>query len=194
MEFDEMKMIWDSQNNELLYGINEKALHNRILSKKKQAQHITNISELLLIVVNICVGCLIFGMTLFKQSGSVYMYISSAWMFASGAYVLLKRIRRIRGNNRFDRSMHGDLNYAISIASYQVSLSQLGRWNILPIGIFIFLGILEGGKSIWIAVGTVMLLALANYVAGWEHNFYKGRKRELEILQNKLVESDNRPS
>src|SRR4051812_47574418 len=41
MEFDEMKKIWDSQNNEPLYAINEKALYNRILSKKKQAHHIT---------------------------------------------------------------------------------------------------------------------------------------------------------
>ena len=37
MEFDELKQVWDSQNNELLYAINEQALHNRILSKKKQA-------------------------------------------------------------------------------------------------------------------------------------------------------------
>ncbi len=41
MEFDEMKQIWDSQNNKLMYGIDEKALHNRILTKKRQAFHIS---------------------------------------------------------------------------------------------------------------------------------------------------------
>ena len=34
MEFDELKKIWDSQNNEVLYAINEKALHDRIRTKK----------------------------------------------------------------------------------------------------------------------------------------------------------------
>ncbi len=33
MEFDEMKKIWDAQNNQPLYVIDEKALHNRIQSK-----------------------------------------------------------------------------------------------------------------------------------------------------------------
>src|SRR4051812_1101237 len=33
MEFDEMKKIWDAQNNQPLYVIDEKGLHNRIQSK-----------------------------------------------------------------------------------------------------------------------------------------------------------------
>ena len=59
MEFEEMKKIWDSQNNEPLYAINEKALHNHIMSKKKTGYHITNTSELLLIIVNACAGLFI---------------------------------------------------------------------------------------------------------------------------------------
>ena len=62
MEFDELKQVWDSQNNELLYAINEQALHNRILSKKKQAYHITNVSELLMIIVNMGAGYFVFQM------------------------------------------------------------------------------------------------------------------------------------
>ena len=75
MEFDEMKKIWDSQNNEPLYGINEKALHNRILSKKKQAHHITNISELLAIIVIWCAGCFILGMN-FLNKAAIYLCTS----------------------------------------------------------------------------------------------------------------------
>ena len=68
MEFEEMKKIWDAQNNEILYGINEKAMHNHILSKKKQAHHITNISELLIIIVYIITGSVVLGMNL-SQAG-----------------------------------------------------------------------------------------------------------------------------
>ena len=181
MEFDEMKKIWDAQNNEPLYVINEKALHNRILSKKKQAYHITNISELLAIIAYIGAGC-----SILMQSGNVFMYLLAALMFGSGLYSLVSRIRRIRGIYRFDRSMLGDLHHAISLATYQVRFSQLMRWNILPMGIFTLLGVWEVGKSVWMAVGILVFFVLVYYAAGWEHNLYKARKCELEILQNKL--------
>lgn len=186
MEFEEIKKIWDSQNNEPIYGINEKALHSRILSTSKQAHHITNISELLSIIANIATGCVILGMSLFKQSASIFMCILSAWMFGVALYSLVSRIRRIKQGNRFDRSMLGDLEYTISLATYQVRFSQLLRWNTLPIGILILLGVWDGGKSVWIAVGILIFFVLVNYASGWEHRIYKTRKRELEALHDKL--------
>ena len=148
MEFEELKKIWDTQNNQPLYAINEKAMYNHILSKKKQAHHITNITELLIIFVNICSGCVVLGMNYFKQSSNIYLYILSAWMFGSALFMLVNRIQRIKGNNRFDRSMRGDLDHAISVATYQVRISQIMRWNILPIGALTLLGLWEGGKPI----------------------------------------------
>ncbi|MEP7251445.1 MAG: hypothetical protein ABI683_03670 [Ginsengibacter sp.] len=186
MEFDEMKKIWDAQNNEPLYGINEKALHNRIMSKKKKAYHITNTSELLLIIVNAGAGLFVIGVNLSKQHVNTSMYILSAWMFLSALYMIVSRIRRIKGSHRFDKSMLGDLSHAISVANYQVRLSQVGRWNILPIGVLCLLGLWEGGKPVWSLVAIVILFAFAIYGARWEHNIYKARKRELEILQSKL--------
>lgn len=185
-EFDEIKKIWDSQGNEPLYAINENALHDRIQSKKRQAHHITNISELLSIIVNMGAGCFILAMNFSKQSGSTFLYILSAWMFVCALYLLVGRIRRIKGNHQFGRSLLGDLHHAISMATYQVRLSQLMRWNILPIGTLSLLAVLEGGKSVWIAVGILIFFALAYYAGGWEHGIYKSRKRELEILQSKL--------
>jgi hypothetical protein len=186
LDFDEMKKIWDSQNNEPIYGFNEKALHNRILSKQKQAHHITNLSELLSIVANAAAGFFVLGMSIFKRSENILMYLLPVWMFITALYCLLSRMRRIKGEHRFDRSMHGDLEYAISMATYQVRFSLLMRWNILPIGVLVILGVWEGAKSVWLAVGTLIFIVVANYVAGWEHRIYKTRKRELLILRDKL--------
>ena len=190
MEFEEMKKIWDAQNNESIYGINEAALHNRILSKQKQGLHITNISELLGIMAYGIAGLVVLGVNLYKQSASIFMYILSAWVLGSAIYILASRIRRINGNNRFDRSMRGDLTHAISVATYQVRFSQLMRWNIIPIGILVLLGMMEGGKSIWIIAGIIIFFVLTNYASGWEHNIYKRKKRELEILQDKLASEE----
>ena len=186
MEFEELQQIWDSQNKRPLYAIDEQALHNRILSKKRQASHITNTSELLLILMNLGAGSLVLGMNFFSPDRSVFMYLLSAWVYATALYLLVSRIRRINSDYRFNRSMRGDLLYAISVATYQVRLSQLTRWNTLPIGILTLLGTWEGGKPVWMAVAVLIFFALASYAGGWEHRNYEARKRELEILQNKL--------
>ena len=186
MEFEELRKIWDAQDNQPLYAINEKAMYNLILSKKKQAHHITNISELLLIFVNLGAGIMTLAMNLFKQSVNLSLYFLSAWMLATALYTLVRRNQRIKGNQQFDRSISGDLSHAISMASYQVRISQIMRWNIVPIAAFTFLGLWEGGKPIWIALIVLLFFALTYYAGGWEHNIYKKKKRELEILQKKL--------
>ena len=161
-------------------------MHNRILSKKKQSYHITNTSELLLIIVNMAAGLFVFTLNLSGKDVNIFMYLLAAWMLGISWYLLFSRIRRLKRDNQFDRSMHGDLNYAISLATYQVRLSLLGRWSILPIGIFTLLGLWQSGKSVWIVVAILIFFLFTNYAAGWEHRIYTSRKRELEILKKKL--------
>ena len=187
MEFEELKKIWNAQDNQPLYAINEKAMYNLVLSKKKQAHHITNISELLLIFVNLGAGIMILALNLFKQSVNISLYVLSAWMLASALYTLVRRIQRIKGDQQFGRSMSSDLDHAISTASYQVRISQIMLWNILPIGALTTLGLWEGGKSIWIVIVVLLFFALSYYAGGWEHNIYKRKKRELEVLKKKLA-------
>ena len=186
MEFEELRKIWDAQNNQPLYAINEKAMYNLILSKKKQAYHITNISELLLIFVNLGAGIMILALNLFRQSVNISLYVLSAWMLVTALYTLVRRIQRIKGDQQFDRSISGDLSHAISMASYQIHISQIMRWNIVPIAALTLLGLWEGGKPIWIVVIVLLFFALTFHAGGWEHNIYKRKKRELEILQKKL--------
>jgi Flp pilus assembly protein TadB len=186
MEFDELQQIWDCQDSRPLYTIDEKVLHDRILLKKKQAHHITNTSELLLIIVYGGAGCFLLGINGFHRGSNFFMYLLAAWMFGNSLILLMSRIRRIKRNNRFERSMRGDLDNAISIATYQVRLSLLMRWNVFPIVILILLGYWEGGKSIWITIGTLIFFAFAYYAGGFEYRFYKARKRELQLFQKDL--------
>jgi DNA-binding LytR/AlgR family response regulator len=185
MEFDELQKIWDTQNNQPLYAINEKALYNRIASKKKQVIHIARFTEWLLIIVNIAAGSFILGLNYIKH-GRFFIYFLSAWMFTSALFVLVSRIRRIISQPRFNRSMLGDLQHAIAAASHQVRLSRIMRWNILPIGLLTLLSIWESGKPVWMVLVISLFFILVFYASGWEHNIYKAKKQELEGLQNKL--------
>ncbi|WP_373520935.1 hypothetical protein [Aquiflexum sp.] len=181
-----MKTIWDSQNNEMLFGINEQAMHNLIQSKMEKGKHITNTSELLMVVVNIIAGSFVLGMNVFKGNENIFMYLLSAWMFGTAFFLLASRVRRIGASKKFDRTMLGDLEQAISVATYQVRFSFLGRWNILPIGSLVALGLWDSGKSMWILAAFIIFFILTNYASGWEHRIYEGRKRELENLKSKL--------
>ncbi len=190
MEFDELQKIWNSQTNEPLWVINENALQKRILAKKKQASHIANFSELLLIFVNAGAGIFVLGLNLFKRPESLVMYTMAAWMFSTALYIWASRIRRLKNETKFDRSMLGELKHAIEMATYQVRLSGLMRWNIVPIGALSLLGIWEGEKSIWIAVGILLFAALTYFAGGWEHRIYLAKKREMESLQKKLLHEE----
>jgi hypothetical protein len=185
MEFEELQKIWDTQHNQPLYVINEKALHNRILTKKYQANHIAGFSEWLLMIVNIATGACIFGMNL-VQHNWIFMYLLAAWLLGSAIYVLVGRLRRIKVQHRFDRSMLGDLQHALAAAGYQVRLAHIMRWNALPIALLVLLGFWESSMPVWFALATGLFFILTFYASGWELNIYKNKKRELEILQQKL--------
>ncbi len=186
MEFDEMKKIWDVQNNEAVYGINEAALHRHILAKQRQGYHISHVSELLSIIVYGFTGSFVFFTNTRQAQYNIFMYLLAAWMLGSALYVLVSRLRRINGERQYDRSLLGDLRHAIAVAGYQVGLSRLLRWNMLPVAILIVLGLYSGGKSIFILAGISLFFAATWYASGWEHNIYRNRKRALETLQDKL--------
>lgn len=191
MEFDEMRKIWDTQNNEPLYVINEKALHRKIESKKRSAAHITNVSELVSIIVNFAAGGFLLASTV-NGSGNVYLYVLAAWMFITSLSTLWGRVRRIRGEHKFDRTMLGDLDHAISTARYQVQLSGLIRWNVFPIGALIALGLWSGGRPLGFSIALIVFFLIVFYLSGWEHRFYQSRKREVEALRDMLIREDAR--
>lgn len=190
MEFEEMKKIWDSQNNETLYAINGRALHNRILSKKKRAGHIANISELLLIIVNGGAGIIMLVLGWTKSGGNLFFYLMASWMLLTMLYMLVSRIRRKREGSKFDRTLLGDLNHALATATYQVRISRLMRWNNLPILILLLLSFWENGKGIWGIVLVIILFSLTYFLSGWEHSIYITRKNELTTLYKKLSDQE----
>jgi len=181
MEFEEMKKVWDTQNNEPLYVINEAALRNSIATKRDKGIHITNVTELLSIVVNLGAGVLILA---------TGMFLLATWMIIIGVVCLAGRVRRKMGEQQFDRTMLGDLDYAVSIADYQVRFSGLMRWNIIPVGFLIVWSMWDKQNSIELMIGLISFFALTFYASGWEHNYYRSRRRNIEDLRKMLLKND----
>ena len=186
MEFDEMKKIWDAQNNQPLYVIDEQTLHNRIHAKMNTVLHFTSLSEWLLIMINLGTGAVLLGNNPIKSGSNIFLFIEAVWLFALVVYLVVSRNRRIKASRQFDRSIHGDLNHAISLASYQMHISQIIRWNFLPMGAIMICSSWEAGKLVSVSAIILASYTLAFYVTSKGYLANKRRKRELQVLKEKL--------
>jgi len=185
MEFEDLQKIWGAQN-EPLYAINEKAMHQLVLSKKSKAHRITHLSELMLIAVNIGSGTMSVILPGTQPNVSIFLYVLAAWMYVTAGYVLVSRLRRLKAERQFDRTLLGDLKHALSVATYQVRLAYIMRWNGAILGTLILLSVWDSGKPLWTIVLLCAILALAYFAGHWEQRYYQARKRELEVLLQKL--------
>jgi len=177
MDFEEMKTIWDAQNNATAYKLDEEELHRRILARKKRAVFITNLSELMIIIVYAGTG----GFVLTAK-----MYYLAVWMWAVVIVLIISRIRRLRAARRFDRTVQGELQHALATAKYQVRLSQLMRWNVVAIAALALWAIWAGRKPAWALVLMSFFFLLSMYASRLEHRKYKAQVESLEELQDKL--------
>jgi hypothetical protein len=188
MELDELKKIWNEQNQPI-YMVDQSTLHRHVVAKRNAGDRIAHYSEILSIASNLLAGSFILVANLIGGNHRISLYLLSLWMIAAGIYVAVKRVWRITGEKQFDRSMMGDVRYALQVATYQVRLSYLMRWNIVPMGVLLMLSMWEGGKSIWLTLGLLAFLSITLFASGFEHDVYKRRRNELERLKTKL-ESD----
>jgi hypothetical protein len=184
MEFNEIKNIWSVQDSESGFDINKSALYDRVLARKKQAYNITNVSELVFTVINLGSGFVMLGLNATKQN--IFLYLLSSWMFITALTLGVGRIWRLKGSKRFNRSVAGDLSHAIAVAKYQVRLSQLMRWNLVPVAALLLLAVVDDGKPFWVVAIVLLIVVVGHLAGGWEHTIYKGRLEGLKILQKKL--------
>jgi hypothetical protein len=186
MEFDEMKKIWEAQNNQPLYVIDETVLLNHIQSKMSTVLLLTNISEWFLILIYLSTVCIMLALNPFKQGANVFMYLGATCMLITFVYLIISRIRRIKTSRRFDRSIHGDLDHSISLAIYQMRIAQLIRWGLLPIGAIMIFSGWESRKLFQVSAVIMISHVIAFYVASNGYHANKRRKRELQVLKEKL--------
>lgn len=186
MEFEEMQKVWHSQSNQMLYAFDERALANRISTKKNEARRITNLSELVVIFTYLVGSIFILITSIVNALENVFMYLLSAWMGITAVYAIYVRFKRLHSKIRFHLSMSGELDHALSLAAHQVRFSEILLWNSLPIAVLTLLAVLNSNKSMWIAAGVFVFFAATYVMARLEVRYYKRRRTELEQLKLKL--------
>ena len=192
MEFEEMRKIWDTQNNEPIYVLNEQALHKHILSKKNRMNWLANVNEIGMILIAVATSTFLF----FKTFGTdnIYAYFPGIALLLTGVYVTVLRIRRKNKINQYDQSILGTIDHAISNASYMVNFAKTFLWwYILPIAIPVFLNMIMKEVPIWIWIFIPTSFVVSFLLVRWElKRCHEPRKRALEALREKLTEEVNK--
>jgi len=193
MEFEELKKIWDTQNNKPMFVINEEALHRTIRKKRNRASWISDINEIGLILIAISTSTFILIKNMSRDN--VYGYFPAIILLLTGVYVLVGRIKRKKNEKRFDRSVIGDIDNAIANTDFEITRAKTFLWwYILPLASPILLNMIMNNASIGKWIFVIIAFILSYLVVRW--GLIKSqlpRRKKLIALKNKLLEEVEQP-
>ena len=189
MKFEDMKKIWDEQAQEQVYAINQEKLHENIRSRKRNASRMVDRIELFLIGVNGIVGVGLFVLNLVeRQKGLFYGLALGIVLIAMAVLIVIWRNRRLKDEKQFDRTMLGDLEHAISNATYQARLSHIMLSMVIPVFAFTILAAWLEQKPIEVLAVIALLFVAATVLGRWEHrSIHVKRKKRLLAMRDMLV-------
>jgi hypothetical protein len=178
MEFTELKMIWDSQNQEPLYAMNEAALHRIVQRRNQQSERCLSRcfeNEITFGVffgafTLVCAGMLFFDGPTVLAALPRMKTAASGWdivaLIAAGllgfyyaAYMHRARKRQQNRVETFERTLRGDLDRAVATTEFQIVLARnIVWWGLVPLWI---------GCALWV----VTLLHLKAAPPAWAYTW-----------------------
>lgn len=187
-ELASMKILWDTQNEEKLYAINERALHAQIQQRGRSVNRTLRQTEWIWVGINLFVAIFLTAVAYVNQQTLLFYAISAPYLAYALLFVALRR-RRQQRDQQFAPTMLGDLDRAIWQLNYIVDQTRsMQFWYSLPLTI-VFVGfLLFLGEWPW-ALALAVVMGGASYLATqWEINrAYLPQIRSLEALRAKLV-------
>lgn len=188
MEFDEMKKIWDAQNGQTLYAIDEEALHKRVLNKRNKAAKLASITELMIISALLFSTSIIMAAAIYKSKYDLMPMGMAVLMLIAAVMIYMRRNKRLSWQNNFENSILGDVNQAVANANYQVKLSHSVKWFLLVVALFTTAGVIESGAEWWKGALVGLFFIIVYYASRWEYRtFYVSQKKGLEKMRDKLI-------
>ncbi|HKJ40204.1 MAG TPA: hypothetical protein VJ972_15650 [Anaerolineales bacterium] len=192
MDFEELQVIWNNQNNEKMYAINESALNNYIKKKTKSIGGMLNLFEFILIAVNLFVGIWLTIESLDNNPLS-NQFLLAIFYLAFAVYGLIRKFMRRNEERPFESTVVGELDKAIWRVDYLMQQSRNTIfWYLVPLVLIFAVMSVFDSRLIWVT-GMLLVVTAATYFAHhWEFNKYHlPNKRNLEALREKLTAKEN---
>ena len=217
MEFNELKMIWDSQNQEPLYAMNEAALRGIVQSRNREwnrclsccfATEIT-IGLVCGALMLICAAVLLFAdadwlaaVSWVKVAPSLWdvaalLAAGGIWFYYSG-YMFRARKQRQERVEVFDSTLRGDLDRALVETDFRIALARNIIWRgLVPVWVASTLWLVVLYRLLalpawsYVFVGATILGSFVVVVSGKHRSVterFQPRRQELESLRAKLAD------
>jgi len=185
MEFEEITKVWDQQNKQNLFVINEEAMHNRIRAKLKSATKLNDINDFGLIAISVLTA----GGVFYLKGNSTWNIFTAVALLGITVYIIVNRFKRKKRNKQFDLSMLGGLNHAIENVNFEVKRSKtFVLWFLLPTAIPSIINMINEEASIgrWLLVIGAYILSIFVTQLGLNRKLIP-RRKNLETLRNQLI-------
>jgi hypothetical protein len=195
MDLKELQEIWNNQEEEQLFAVNQQALYQTIRRKSRSTRRWLEFLEWLLIGVNLAAAFFLVY-DAFQEGGPAFQYVVAAMYIAYGLYALGRRLIRRQAEMRFDETVLGELNKAL----WQVDqLIRWGRslplWYLLPLALAGSLSLILNSTAWWKAALLLLSVPAAYIGVRWEINkWHLPKKRALQSLREQLLAAENEPS
>jgi|GEM_PF-4666828 len=176
MNFDDLQVAWNTQNNRPVFAVDESALHQKVMSRRRHSAKEMDIVDAgwgltLLFLAAVSVFEPVFEGHDYHQIPGAILY-----MVAAG-YLFVCVYQRRQDEMRWGTTLLEDLDLAIAQMDRQIRQFTLGVfWMIVPmaIGMGIGFAFTHDGKPAWI-----WPLCLLTLVAMWLSTNWPLRKRLL---------------
>lgn len=130
MNFDEIKILWDSQKEEPMYAIDKEGMHQSIRTEGKSIQHILNIFEIMSMLILFVLGIVI-GLEPVLEGHDSHQFIDAAIYISIGTFLGLELRRRKKQEKTFSQSILGDLDRAVFHLDVQIRRYALFPWVVM---------------------------------------------------------------
>ncbi len=218
MEFTELKMIWDSQNQEPLFALNETALLAVVRRRTEEIHRSISRCHLREIALGLifgtlmltCAGALAFGNAAWLATVSriknpvtpwdwLALFVAGGLWFYYSAYMYSARQRELRREEIFESTLRGAIERALDQTDFQIAMARSILWRgVLPLWLAGALWVLTVFHLVaapaWahVVMGSAIVGSFVFVVAAKQRAIttrYEPRRHELESLRAKLADS-----
>ena len=174
MEFKDMQIIWNNENQEKLYAIDEAALHDQIKRKGQSITRKLDFVEILMMGINLVVAILLIVDGI-RDNDPAFAYILPLMYLGYAILGLVLRLRRQQKEDvTFAPTLIGELEKALWQINYLINQSRsMTVWYLLPLIIVAIITVFLNSGLVWALGLLVVVVPLAYFGSIWEINkFY----------------------
>ncbi|MEM7148063.1 MAG: hypothetical protein AAF591_23370 [Verrucomicrobiota bacterium] len=189
MNYEELKCVWDSQNEEPVFALNHQALLKTVERQADSIARYVKLFEISMILVAFAVA-VILPIDAWREGDGSHQYFIGAICLAAGVYAWLGRQNRRRREIEFDESIRGVIEKSLAQIEYHEKRQIMYLWLFhLPILLAAGVGLTlySNTRIPWIWGGVIVVCVVSYW--GTQRDIKRNlrpQKRNLKVLREKL--------